>query len=176
MGNPIQENNACDLSLEVQEFVGSQKEFRIECNKIHLRIIGSNNRILLNMNDGKLEITGNSCKVKIATNNGQISYLGDNGKIYLGRASSTTKVHYTGMNGSVCFSDKIPLIEKSMLKTKSNNIGSKVLSINVKNNISLPNLAEIVENQTFNCKSSFKIYHTTGSLCVTNFFKKPAVG
>lgn len=184
MGVNVNEKS-CELSLEVQEFVGNQKEFRIECNKIHLRIIGNNNRILLKVNDGKLEIIGNSCKVKIVTNNGDISYLGSNGKIYLGRKSSITKVHYTGMHGSVRLLDTVSFVnnnhqEKPFQKTEKSTttkeqiLESKLLSINVKNNISLPNLDEIKENQKFNCRSSFKISNSTGDLCVNNFFKKPA--
>lgn len=171
------------LKLEIQEFVGNHKEFRIETNLIHLRIIGNNNRVILKCNDGKLDVIGHATKVKIHSNSGKINYVGNNGKIYLGRGSPVTNVHYTGNQGSVKLLDTDVL----PLRTRSNSCDKiprqkspppmsqqPIVLINVKNNISLPNIDDLTKatDQTLNARTSFKISNSSTDICVNNFFRK----
>lgn len=187
-------NSSCSdgLTLEIQEFVGNHKEFRIENNLIHMRIIGNNNRVILKCNSGKLDIIGHSTKVKIISNCGKINYVGNNGKIYLGRSSKVTSVQYTGNHGCVRLLDMpfvMPNRSKSQEKSPSNNIdtnnkkkhthssvdtlSSPIISVNVKNNISLPNLEEIMQQEhKLKCSTTFKISSSSSDIFVNNFFRK----
>lgn len=190
------------LKLEVQEFVGNHKEFRIEKNLIHLRIIGNNNRVILKCNHGKLDVIGHATKVKIHSNSGKINYVGNNGKIYLGRGSEVTNVNYTGNQGSVKlldtdFSplrpehrsnscDKINRLSSSSTSSdekrqsypaktnSSHTVPPSVVLINVRNNISLPNIDDLTKasDQKLNARTSFKISNSSTDICVNNFFRK----
>ncbi|XP_063708514.1 uncharacterized protein LOC134837118 [Culicoides brevitarsis] len=197
------------LKLEIQEFVGNHKEFRIETNLIHLRIIGNNNRVILKCNFGKLDVIGHATKVKIHSNSGKINYVGNNGKIYLGRGSKVTNVNYTGNQGSVKLlenadfntqlrrsnrsssCDKInriaannekrqktstppPVLPPSSSSSHSHPSSSSVVLINVKNNISLPNIDDLSKatEQKLSARTSFKISNSSTDICVNNFFRK----
>lgn len=195
------------LKLEIQEFVGNHKEFRIETNLIHLRIIGNNNRVILKCNHGKLDVIGHATKVKIHFNSGKINYVGNNGKIYLGRGSEVTNVNYTGNQGSVKlldsdFSNPLRPEHRSNSCDKINRLSSSsssssdekrqsfptptapnhpqtppppsVVLINVRNNISLPNIDDLTKtsDKTLNATASFKVSNSTTDICVNNFFRK----
>lgn len=193
------------LRLEIQEFVGNHKEFRIETNVIHLRIIGNNNRVILKSNHGKLDVIGHATKVKVIENFGKINYVGNNGKIYLGRGSAVTNINYTGNQGSVKLletdfcatqlrhqnrsssSDNINRISSSSTASDENRKSFEatasvsnptqtsppsVVLINVKNNISLPNIDDLTHDQTFKGRTSFKISNSSTDICVNNFFRK----
>lgn len=195
------------IQLEIQEFVGNHKEFRIETNLIHLRIIGNNNRVILKRNHGKLDVIGHATKVKIISNSGKINYVGNNGKIYLGRGSEVTNVHYTGNQGSVKlldtdFSNPLRAENRSSSSDKINRLSSSSTSsaasdekrqslpattastcqtptspsivINVKNNISLPNIDDLTQasEQRLNARTTFKISNSSTDICVNNFFRK----
>lgn len=197
-------DNDPGLKLKIQEFVGNHKEFRIETNLIHLRIIGNNNRVILKRNHGKLDVIGHATKVKVLSNSGKINYVGNNGKIYLGRGSAVTNVHYTGNQGSVKlldsdFSNPLRPEHRSRSSDKINRLSSSstssdekrqslpaaepsptantppsVILINVKNNISLPNIDDLTKasEQTLNARTSFKISNSSTDICVNNFFRK----
>uniref|UniRef100_A0A336M5F2 CSON012391 protein n=1 Tax=Culicoides sonorensis TaxID=179676 RepID=A0A336M5F2_CULSO len=186
------------LKLEVQEFVGNHKEFRIDTNSIHLRIIGNNNRVILKCNHGKLDVIGHATKVKVLSNSGKINYIGNNGKIYIGRRSQVTNVHYTGNQGSVKLLDA-DFIASDHIRHQQNRTNSNenvnrlsgsstkseedkpspsapllepptpppIVLINVKNNISLPNIDDLTQlpDQTLNAKTTFKISNSSTDIC-----------
>ncbi|XP_055920756.1 uncharacterized protein LOC129952272 [Eupeodes corollae] len=82
-----------------KDFIGSGKEFRIDCNRNNLRIIGNGNKIRINRNSGNLDIVGNGTRVKILNNSGAIKYTGNSGRIYLGSESPEQAIDYIGCNG-----------------------------------------------------------------------------
>lgn len=187
--------------IETQELTGNKKEFRIGTNKIHLRIIGNGNKITLKQNEAQIDIIGNSNRVKIINNSGKVVYIGNSGKVYIGKESSSTKVHYTGndgifklfnpeflltsMNSSSTANNKMPSStsekndrkqnhKKSCFKddlaknfiivdddTSSNDL------INIKNNISLPNLAIL---EQFNFNNCVKVGSSTGNIVINNSY------
>lgn len=182
--------------IETQELTGNKKEFRIGTNKIHLRIIGNGNKITMKQNEAQIDIIGNSNRVKIINNSGKVVYIGNSGKIYIGKESSSTKVHYTGNDGifklfnpdslltsmNSSSENKVPSSgEKNDRKQNHKNCsfkddyaksfiivddGSNDL-INIKNNISLPDLAIL---EKFNFNNCIKVGSSTGNIVINNSF------
>lgn len=185
-------------TVETQELTGNKKEFRIGTNKIHLRIIGNGNKITMKQNEAQIDIIGNSNRIKIINNSGKVVYIGNSGKVYIGKESSSTKVHYTGNDGifklfnpeflltsmnSSSAENKMPSSsekndrkqnhQKSCFKddyAKTFIIVDDASSndlINIKNNISLPNLAIL---EKFNFNNCVKVGSSTGNIVINNSF------
>lgn len=184
-------------NIETQEFTGNKKEFRIGTNKIHLRIIGNGNKITIKQNEAQIDIIGNSNRVKIINNSGKVVYIGNSGKVYIGKESSSTKVHYTGNDGifklfnpdflltsmNSSSENKMPSSgEKNDIKQNHKKSSFKddfaktfIISIddssndliNIKNNISLPNLAIL---EKFNFNNCVKVGSSTGNIVINNSY------
>lgn len=161
---PVKDNNQPIKKMEKKELVGNRKEFRIGKNLNRLRIIGNGNKIVVQVNEGVLEIIGNMIRVKILNNKGKINFIGNNSKIYIGKDSPSTKVQCSGND------IKFKLVPKEQILTKlpkqSDNTKSTTDNSNkdtessdnidmgfmqIKNNISLPNLEIIGSVDLNNC-------------------------
>lgn len=180
--------------IETQELTGNKKEFRIGTNKIHLRIIGNGNKITMKQNEAQIDIIGNSNRLKIINNSGKVIYIGNSGKIYIGKESSSTKVHYTGNDGifklfnpdfllTSMNSSKVPSSDEKNDRKQNHqkscfkddyaktfiicDDASTNDLINIKNNISLPNLAIL---EKFNFNNCVKVGSSTGNIVINNSF------
>lgn len=178
----------------LKDIVGNCKEFRIDCNRNNLRIIGNGNKIRINQNSGNLDIVGNDTRVKIMKNSGLIKYTGNSGRIYLGSDSSEQAVDYTGCNGILkvlssadiktnrgvftnCQSGKCkpPSYSKfsssssSSSDTESGKKPATFRHLNIRNNISMPNLFDSDRNQrTANINNSINLSYSTGNIIIKN--------
>lgn len=97
-------------------FIRNSKEFRMEKNKKHLRIIGNGNRVFITANLGHLEVIGNGTSIWITRNAGTIHFTGNNGRIYLGDQSDVRVADYIGTDGRVTVLEESAIIKRASKK------------------------------------------------------------
>lgn len=176
---PIKDDVHNNNKMEKKELVGNRKEFRIGKNSSRLRIIGNGNKIVVQVNEGVLDVIGNMIRVKVLINKGKINFIGNNSKIYIGKDSPNTKVQCSG--NDIKF--KLVPIEQIMKRnTKSSEISVNVKLenemqntesrdyaetpyIQIKNNISLPNL-DIVSN--LDISNGLRLSTSTSNIIIGN--------
>lgn len=108
-----------DASKDRLVFIRNSKEFRMEKNRKHLRIIGNGNRVFIATNSGHLEVIGNSTSVWITRNAGTIHFTGNHGRIYLGNQSDVRVADYIGTDGRVTVLEESEVLKRATRKGKS---------------------------------------------------------